>query len=1003
MSGHLFGPSQGSGGQPAPATGTFAGLTEVTIGKLTADTPSDSHFIRGEVSLLWPYSSLSRSFAFQLCDQDIYRAFDKGQIKASFASGIGRQAEGLVRAGATVRLSLAGSIVTRAPKTSAQESDWQIEWREQVVIQVDDKAPVVLVASDEPEETDATDGYVSAVSQASQLSRSTPVPQSPFRSQPAPSTPARTPSRMAPAEPGSWHTPPNLLRRRPRPSLDDTFSSGAFLDYDDDLAGPLKKRSRMSRDSSSWVYDDGNGLVPSSAPLSANDSLVDTPVATPSATPMASPPRHGIDQLLQSRPVSPIQVLPDKDTVIHTDSSPQIMGHPGQRELLANENALYDDLMERRLSHDGAAQTAPAIHDDDESVIAQAGSIQGDAGSDTETQTDVLMNEQSKLYRQIMQQKLGGTPGRDVIPQSAAATVGGLSSDNEDTRSRMNDITEPHVMVSYPSSIASFSRSAADESAADEHVQHHVTLETVPTIFEPSSYMEPQTHSLVTDAEDDDETSTLAPTPLVETQQTDVEADETDGVAQPGLGPAIESANEASDIENAVPDVYASLVDLAPDSDISDAEGPSRRLRRLLQRVQAHGGFMTETIVHAEETVFVDSEEMTTTEVELAIESVAAENDMVQRQLHDNITSELLDRALADAQEFAGGSDMDKISVAEVLQTFAGNGSAAAQSEDDEDDEDDDEENERSTASGSETIPEPEGDDDDHEDDDMDEDDDDDEEDAGEDGDGGAAVAASKEVIFIDVDDDSDGEPASEDTEEASASAEEEAGDADEEVEASESEDESESDDESESESDDVDLSQFASQSELDRLDNIDKVYVDKPGTAAATGEPEVIVRAGLTTGYSEYPALDEVSFNYTGDFIGVVASAGEVQAPTTDKGDHFMRLDVVDRSTKDGAPLRVQVSRPFREALPEVAVGDAILCRQFYTAYKRGRLLALSGTQSAWAVWERLAGESAGDDDVEATDRVQVRGPPVEYGPEETAYARELIAWFARENGLAQ
>ena len=89
-------------------------------------------------------------------------------------------------------------------------------------------------------------------------------------------------------------------------------------------------------------------------------------------------------------------------------------------------------------------------------------------------------------------------------------------------------------------------------------------------------------------------------------------------------------------------------------------------------------------------------------------------------------------------------------------------------------------------------------------------------------------------------------------------------------------------------------------------------------------------------------------------------------------------------KSSRPPSTVTVNIFRPHNTALPTPAMGDAILLRNFKITSLKGKMGLLSTESSAWVVFKH-----------DKTWDPEVRGPPVEFGPEERAYASGLGRWW--------
>lgn len=214
--------------------------------------------------------------------------------------------------------------------------------------------------------------------------------------------------------------------------------------------------------------------------------------------------------------------------------------------------------------------------------------------------------------------------------------------------------------------------------------------------------------------------------------------------------------------------------------------------------------------------------------------------------------------------------------------------------------------------------------------------------------------------------------------------------------------------------------------------------------------------------------ALHTNSQSSTSSSIDILAlctapSKSPLRAPNGPR-DYHTSFTITDPSLPDGEGIRVQVFRPWKAALPEVEVGDAVLLRAFGVRSRKGRAGLVSGDGSAWCVfrygrkrgasqsqresggverksiaeslkpiwadsvsglWGAVApsleeveeekreveGEGSAEETLErqrwensqsGATREEVHGPPVEFGDEERREARRLREWWVGVGGKA-
>lgn len=141
---------------------------------------------------------------------------------------------------------------------------------------------------------------------------------------------------------------------------------------------------------------------------------------------------------------------------------------------------------------------------------------------------------------------------------------------------------------------------------------------------------------------------------------------------------------------------------------------------------------------------------------------------------------------------------------------------------------------------------------------------------------------------------------------------------------------------------------------------------------------------SGLRTALSYYAPLATLlsHFNNLTSVLATVHSFTPITRSISGPRDYQQSLYLTDPSS-DSCPLTLaQIFRPSETAFPNAIQGDAILLRNFKVQSFQNRVSLLSTNISAWAVFRQ---------DTE----VQVRGPPVEFGPEERSFARGLWNWW--------
>lgn len=140
----------------------------------------------------------------------------------------------------------------------------------------------------------------------------------------------------------------------------------------------------------------------------------------------------------------------------------------------------------------------------------------------------------------------------------------------------------------------------------------------------------------------------------------------------------------------------------------------------------------------------------------------------------------------------------------------------------------------------------------------------------------------------------------------------------------------------------------------------------------------------GLRTSFAYYAPLSTLHSQF-GTLISVLTvlhSVGPKNHSKSGPRDFYQSLSLSDPSSMYYPPTVAQIFRPKEPALPSVNPGDAILLRNFKVQSFKNRLGLLSTDSSAWAVFRKGV-------------EVQIRGPPVEFGPEERGFIKGLWKWW--------
>lgn len=146
----------------------------------------------------------------------------------------------------------------------------------------------------------------------------------------------------------------------------------------------------------------------------------------------------------------------------------------------------------------------------------------------------------------------------------------------------------------------------------------------------------------------------------------------------------------------------------------------------------------------------------------------------------------------------------------------------------------------------------------------------------------------------------------------------------------------------------------------------------------------------GLRSKLSYFAPLSTLvdHFHTLVDTISIVHNTSSIYQTATGKKDYTLELLLTDPSLA-GNTLTARLYRPYKEAIPSLSEGDAILLRNFTVKSSNHSMTLVSVNTSAWAVFSDNNNEAA------------ISGPPVEYGTEELSHATDLRQWY-QEDGAA-
>ena len=173
---------------------------------------------------------------------------------------------------------------------------------------------------------------------------------------------------------------------------------------------------------------------------------------------------------------------------------------------------------------------------------------------------------------------------------------------------------------------------------------------------------------------------------------------------------------------------------------------------------------------------------------------------------------------------------------------------------------------------------------------------------------------------------------------------------------------------------------------ETSSLEPIEQTAEEEQYSARMEGTSTSIITppTGFRTPLAYFASLSSLSQHYN-NIISILAISISSSTPLRSKSgprDFHQAIYLADPSsyTLDSTCnfTTAQIFRPYKDALPIIHTGSSILLRNFKVQTQKGKFSLLSTDSSAWVVF------SPGEEP-------QIRGPPVELGPEERGFAKGL------------
>jgi hypothetical protein len=148
---------------------------------------------------------------------------------------------------------------------------------------------------------------------------------------------------------------------------------------------------------------------------------------------------------------------------------------------------------------------------------------------------------------------------------------------------------------------------------------------------------------------------------------------------------------------------------------------------------------------------------------------------------------------------------------------------------------------------------------------------------------------------------------------------------------------------------------------------------------------------SGFRSKYSYFAPLATLIDHYNAlvDTISIVHEVSPIAKAKTGAKDWFMTIQLTDPSMA-GTTLQAQIFRRYKSTFPSLVEGNAVILRDFKVRSFNRTVMIVSAETSAWAVFDGSSPDA------------EMKGPPVEYGTEESDYAADLRRWYT-EMGAAR
>ncbi|ETN44676.1 uncharacterized protein HMPREF1541_10346 [Cyphellophora europaea CBS 101466] len=171
--------------------------------------------------------------------------------------------------------------------------------------------------------------------------------------------------------------------------------------------------------------------------------------------------------------------------------------------------------------------------------------------------------------------------------------------------------------------------------------------------------------------------------------------------------------------------------------------------------------------------------------------------------------------------------------------------------------------------------------------------------------------------------------------------------------------------------------------------------HVQTDSSSSLKGK-KAAVPSATSTALAYYPSLASLN-EYYGQAVDIIAvctdSTSKPAQAKSGPRDWHVSFRIIDAGAQSEDPkVAVQIFRPYRSALPAAHPGDVVILRSFKVQTVKHRWTLLSTDASAWAVFKSNVESRS------MFDKVVMTGPELEYGRGEIAQVKHLLQWWSAE-----